>query len=244
VNPLLLPRPALALWLAVLAAGSAAVAVSPAPTSGILLVWIPVCLVGELFWVPTLGRRGSISTAMLVHLVALAVLPAGRAVVPAVLVALGADLVAQRKPVVKAVYNAGLLAVTLTAAGLALRVGPGLAGGVPGLSWPCAMVLCGVAYWAVNRAGVVAIIALAEGVPPGQAWRENFGLSYEALVLTVEVVLAGMLAALWPRVGPAWLVGLAALCLFLNDAYRRRNRLEEMRAAAAAQARTPGSMAA
>jgi hypothetical protein len=241
VNPLLLPRPALALWLGMLVAGAAALAASPAPTAGVLLVWIPVFLVGELFWVPTLGRRGTISTALLVHLVALAVLPAGLAVVPAVAVALGADLLVQRKPAVKAFYNAGVLAVTLVAAGLALHRGLGLVSGWPALSWPCAMALGGAAYWAVNRAGVVAIIALAEGVPLAQAWRENFGLTYEALVLTVEVVLAGMLAALWSRLGPAGLLGLAALCFFLNDAYRRRNRLEEMQAAAE---QPPDSLAA
>ncbi|HVP37556.1 MAG TPA: hypothetical protein VMS93_00075 [Candidatus Saccharimonadales bacterium] len=232
MNPLHLPRGARTLWLATLGAGALAVAASGWPGGVALLVWLPAFVVGELFWVRTAGRRGTISTSMLVHLAAVALLPAGQAVAPAAAVALWADLRVQRKPWVKAAYNAALLAVTLWAAGAAFHAGEALTPGPSPALAGAWLALAGVVYWVVNRAGVVAIVALAEGIPWTRAWQENFLFGYEVLVSGVKVVLAWALVALWPRMGPLGLAGLGVLCFFLNDSYRRRNRLEELQTGA------------
>ncbi|MBI5837543.1 MAG: hypothetical protein HZB25_09885 [Candidatus Eisenbacteria bacterium] len=229
MNLLRLPRGALALWVVALGAGALAVASPSVAAPAVLAVWVVAFAMGEVFWLPTYGRRGTISTAMMPHLAAVALLPAGQAVAPAVCVALLADLAMQRKPAVKALYNAALLAITLRAAGWAWAAGVAAVPHAGVMTAALGLACAALAYWSVNRAGVVAIISLAEGVSPWRAWRENFGFLYEALVHGVEVVVTGILLAAWPRVGVAGLAALALVCFFCNDAYRRRNRLERLR---------------
>jgi hypothetical protein len=152
----------------------------------------------------------------------------GQATLLAFAVSLASDLSMQRKPLIKALYNASLVAVTLRVASVAFSLERLLPTHGRVESEAMAFLAAGVLYWFVNRVGVAAIIALASRIPMRQAWRDNFGFGYEFLSTSVQVVLAGILAAGWPILGPTGLAGMGLLLFFVNDAYRRRNQLEEL----------------
>ena len=230
MNALELPRKALVLWIGmILAAGLSLLGASlPAPAS--LLAWAPVLAMGELFWFRTFGRRATISTAMVVHLAALALLPPQQAALLAAASSLLADGLVQRKPLVKCAYNSTLIAVTMRLAALPLQLGAGLLpSGVPPALRAGEFLLAGLVYWVVNRAGVTGIVCAAEEVSFAQAWRENFGFGYELLSAGVQLVVAGILVVIWPIVGPPGLLGMGLLCFFISDSYRKRNQLETLR---------------
>ena len=230
MNPAALPRHALLLWLGVLAAAGGGLIAARAPAWPVVLVWAPALCLAELFWIPTFGRRATLSTAMVAHLAAAALLPAGQALALIAATALAADLAVQRKPAVKALYNAALSVLAAGAAGLVFA-GLHAAGGAGKPVAPLVALLAAApVYWAVNRAGVTSIVCLAGGLPASRVWRDNFGFGYEFLVTAVETLLAGCLIVIWPAAGPLGLVAFALPCFFINDSYRRRNQLEELRA--------------
>lgn len=213
-----------------LCTGLIALADATPPSLSVLAAWIPVLALSEAFWIRTSGRQATISTAMVAHLAAISLLPPGQAAFMSFVVSFAADLFIQRKPVIKAAYNASLVAITLRLAAIPIlvaRLAP--PAHQDAAAW-AGFAGAGLVYWLVNRGGVACIIAASEKIAWRQAWRENFGFGYEALTTAVQLVLAGVLAAGWPVLGPSGLAGMGLLCYFVTDAYRRRNQLESIRA--------------
>ncbi len=229
MSPLRLPLGARLLWVAMLASGLLSLVDAAPPSLAVLAAWIPVLGLSEAFWIRTSGRQATISTAMVAHLAAIRLLPTGQAAFMAFVVSFAADILIQRKPVIKAAYNASLVAITLRLAAIPIllaRLAP--ASHLEAAAW-VGFAGAGIVYWLVNRAGVTCIIAASEEISWSRAWRENFGFGYEALTTSVQLVLAGVLAAGWQVLGPSGLAGMALLCYFVTDAYRRRNQLEKLR---------------
>ena len=216
-------------WVGMLAAGVVALGHPSVPSGLTLLIWLPMLVLGEYFWIPTFGGRATLSTAMVAHLAALWLLPAGQATVLAASVSLCADLWIQRKPLMKSSYNAALLAVTMRAAAAPV-LWLGALDTHPGILVRCIVFAAmGFTYWAVNRVGVTVIVSLADRTAFNHAWRENFGFGYEILNTAVELVIASMMVLLIPIVGPLGQLALGLMCYYVNDSYSRRNELETLR---------------
>jgi hypothetical protein len=188
--------------------------------------WLAACFAGELLWVKLPLGGATLSMASCFNYAALLVLPPAEAVLATTLATVLGERIALRKPFMKVAYNSAHTALAV-AAGAALF---DLASGgnrdlVMLLSklQLAPIVLSGLAYYAINRAAVVAAIASSEGVDFFAGWKRNFGSSYEVLSAGAIFSLGALLATHYQGIGMAGTLLVALPLLLACDGLRRFN---------------------
>ncbi len=134
------------------------------------LAWTVICLLSELLWLSTLSGEGTVSMASTANLATLALWGTEASMWVVSASTLIAVLFVQRKPVVRAVFNAAQSVITMWLAGLAFVLLGGPAGGVEGAGREIAgeggaaalvapVLGLFATYLVVNRALVAAAVA-------------------------------------------------------------------------------------
>ncbi len=152
---------------------------------GHFVAWTVICLVSETMWAPNLSGAGTWSLASTASLATIVLWGTAPGMWIAAVSTLVADLFVQRKPWVRAMFNAGQITITSWAAGglftllggrAALPVGAGgaqlLHGSAPALVFSFLALVLG--YFAVNRAMVALAVAWSSDRPWWGVMREDW----------------------------------------------------------------------
>lgn len=190
--------------------------------------WLLACVAGELMWVPLpFGRGSTASMASCFNYAALLVLPPGEALLCTAIATVLGERFGLRKPMLRVTYNT---AHTVLAVAAGSWVFHALAGGTSDLVALLArlkfapILLSGAAYYAINRAAVVAVIASCEETSIVKTWRGNFGNSYEALSSGAIFSLGALFATHFQGIGMAGTLLVALPLLLACDGLRRYNQ--------------------
>lgn len=186
------------------AAVSAAVILPVAGSLNLLLAlaWIAAFLVGDVLWFKTPSGRATVSMASTFHLGAAAVLAPAEAALATWVSRVGVNLVIQKRPLHRSLFNGSQLSLAILAAGLVFRT---IAGGYLRLGeTPIPLATAGFGgvfaiYYLVNTGLVCLAIAISSGRTPLVVWKDNYGyraglLSTMALFLLAPLVSITTLA--------------------------------------------------
>ena len=187
-----------ALVAAVVAASACAFALAaPLGFAPRLVFWFAACIAGEVLWVRLPASGTTISMASCFNFAALLLLPPAEAMLAAGAATLLGELIAMRKPPVRALYNAATTVLAVWAGAWSFQL---MSGGSRDLMALLASmklwVFAGpaVAYYGVNRMLVAMVIATHDGGSLAEAWRRDFGDHYDRLssgaVLSLGVLVA------------------------------------------------------
>jgi len=219
----------LGLWIGLVVGGAAALmalAGAPAITRETAF-WLIACIAGELLWVRLPGSNATISMASCFNFAALLVLAPREAMPVAAAATLVAELAVMRKSPVKALFNAGqtALAIALARACFDAAGGRGaspidLVSGFQLLPFLAA----GAVYYLVNRATVVIVIAISQGLSAREAWRRNFGSAYDLLSTGAAFSLGALLATHYAGIGMVGTLFVVLPLVLACDGYRRFTR--------------------
>lgn len=133
--------------------------------------------------------------------------------------------VVQRKPLVRAIHNMAICAITDFAAGNMFAIAGGTTGrlAVPGSMG--ALLGCGIAYFLVNAILASTVVGLAAGPDPWRVWQRNF---QQGILHHLSFIALGILVAVTQTQAGAWGLALFAIPLFV--AQRSFRRYMEIRA--------------
>jgi|GEM_PF-2653255 len=186
--------------------------------------WLAACAAGELLWVRLPLGGATLSMASCFNISALLVLPAGEAMLATAAATLGMELIAMRKRPERALYNAAQTALAVGAGAAAFDA---LSGGgrdlvqlLSQLRLAPFLAAC-AGFYAVNRAAVVLVVAWSGEIPLREAWRRNFGSSYEALSSGAVFSLGALLATHYSGIGMAGTLLVALPLVLACDGMRR-----------------------
>lgn len=203
---------------------------APIPDGGMVLLWTVAFLVGEAMSFRTPTGRGNVSMAATIHLAAIPV--AGIPVLlPAAWVArLVSNLMFQRQPWYKAMFNAAQVSLAVLLASQAYR----FLGGAPGdaigpqvlFRFLPGMAVASIGYYVVNTGLVSGVLALVAQTGVWQAWRENFGYRVELVNSVALFLLAPVATITYQDFGAAGLTVFFLPMLFIRDACDRYIVLE------------------
>lgn len=219
-------RVLLGLWVASIV-GAAAVLMARAGTplvTGETIFWLVACIAGEVLWVKLPTGSATVSMAACFNFAALLVLAPREAMPVAALATLIAELAVMRKSVVRALFNAGQTALAVALARVCFDVcggrGASLIDLVSGLQL-LPFLAAALAYYVVNRATVVIVVAIASGLGPGESWRRNFGSAYDLLSTGAAFSLGALLATHYAGIGMVGTLFVALPLVLACDGYRR-----------------------
>jgi hypothetical protein len=167
--------------------------------------WFISCLAGEVLWIRTPTRNGTISMALSIDLAALIALPAASALLIIAASAFLASVYPHRRPIHRAVFNAAQSTLAAGAAVLTIRFFTPADASVAVLdqytNWP-GLFAGGVAFFIVNSGLVALAIGLDTGRSIWASWRDNFGYAFELATTAAQVSLAGFLLIAYEQMGP------------------------------------------
>jgi hypothetical protein len=191
---------------AVLGAGALlAQAGAPERIDTVFWAWFISCLAGEVLWIRTPTRNGTISMALAIDLAALIALPPASALVIVASSALIASIFPHRRPLQRIIFNAAQSTLAAAAALLVVRFFAPAEGTVAILdqytNWP-GLFAGGLAFFAVNSGLVALAIGLDTGRSFWASWRDNFGYAFELATTAAQVSLAGFLLIAYEQMGP------------------------------------------
>jgi signal transduction histidine kinase len=196
------------------------------PTTAIeLVVWTLFAWVSQIMLFPTPTGRADVSLGTCVHLCMALVLPVGVSIPSLWLSRAIAAITVQRKPWLRALFNAAqvtaaviVATVVMRATGLHGHLEPTLAGllrTLPGF-------LAGAAaYYVINMGAVSTVVARSTGRSAWAVWREDYGYA-PLLVGTLGLALLAPITALtYQSFGPMGLGFFLLPMLLLWDSSRR-----------------------
>jgi hypothetical protein len=219
-----IPKRVLVFVLATVTAATWALAVGwPGHLTPALAFWLAACLFGELLWVRMPVGASTVSMASATQFAALLVLPPGHAMLVAAASVVIAELWFMRKPVLRALFNGAQCVLTVGAAACAIAwLGEALRGAPVAFALPLITFTAGaVVYFVVNTVAVSAAIAVAERIPPMEAWLGNFGSRYEVLSNGALFCMGAMLAQLYASGGALATVVIVMPLLVAYEGYVR-----------------------
>ena len=195
-----------------------------------LFLWASAFLIGEVLWLHTPTRKGNVSMASTIHLAVIPLAPLSVVVFAAWAARLFCNLLVQRQPWYKAMFNASQVCLAVFAASwvygqAALIPGMPLGDGLFGRLFP-GLALAFVAYYTVNTGSVSGIIALVARTTWFSAWRENFGYRVEFVSSIALFLLAPVATITYQSVGGAGIILFLLPMLFIRDAGERFIELE------------------
>jgi hypothetical protein len=175
------------------------------------LAWFVSCLAGEMLWIRTPTRNGTISMALALDLAVLIALPAAQSLPIVAASAFLASLYPHRRRLLRASYNAAQSTLAAGAALLAIRVFGPADDSIPVLdqmtNWP-GLFAGGAAFFLVNSGLVAGAIALETRRDLWSTWRENFAYSFELATTAAQVSLAGFILIAYQQMGPMAVVAI------------------------------------
>ncbi|TPW11868.1 MAG: hypothetical protein FD129_1572 [bacterium] len=199
----------------------------------IFWAWFISCLAGEVLWIRTPTRNGTISMALAIDLAALIALHPSQSLVIVASSALLASIYPHRRPLKRAFFNA---AQSTLAAGAALLVVHLLTPAESAVSifdqytnWP-GLFAGGAAFFAVNSGLVALAIALDTGRALATTWRENFGYAFELATTAAQISLAGFLLIAYQQMGPMAVLAVLPVLGVLWWSSARESELKAVRA--------------
>jgi hypothetical protein len=212
----------------VVLAGAVSAASAGAPDWSVgglpLLFWFLANLLGEVLWLPAPKGRGYLSMANAANFATILCLPLSLAIPIAVAAGLAADLVFRRRVWSRALFNAGLCAVTVDAAARTFQALGGGSHTLEALLSPLnALPLAAAAavYFLVNTWLVAGAISIHRGHPIWTVWRESFAFAYELVGVVVLHLLGFIFAALFFTWGYMSAFVAVFVTYFIRDAYVR-----------------------
>lgn len=212
----------------VVLAGSASMAAAGAPDLSVgvlpLFFWLLANLLGEVLWLPAPKGRGYLSMANAANFATLLLLPVALAVMVTALAGFIADLIFRRRAWYRALFNAGMCAVTVYVASEVFRRTGGSGASLEALTSPLnalPLAAATVAYFLVNTWLVSGVIALHREHPVWAVWRESFAFAYELVGVVVLHLLGFVFAALFHAWGYMSAFVAVFLTYFIRDAYVR-----------------------
>jgi len=219
----------LGLWVGLVIGGALALMVrSGAPPLGReLLFWLIACAAGEVLWVRLPVGQATVSMASCFNFTALLVLSARASMPVTALATLIAELVVMRKTPVKALFNAGQTALAVFCARACFDACGGQGANLIDLVSTLQLLpfaVAAAAYYAVNRAAVVVVVAIAQGLSPLESWRRNFGSAYDPLSAGAALSLGALLATHYASIGMIGTLFVALPLVLACDGYRRFTR--------------------
>ena len=218
---------ALYIGLVVLAgAASSAAAGAPDLSVGVLPIvfWLLANLLGEVLWLPAPKGRGYLSMANAANFATILLLPLALAVPVTAAAGFLADLVFRRRAWYRALFNAGMGAVTVYVTAQVFRQTGGTSGSLEALTSPLNALPLAAAtavYFLVNTWLVAGVIALHRDHPVWAVWRESFAFAYELVGVGVLHILGFVFAALFCTWGYMSAFVAVFLTYFIRDAYVR-----------------------
>ncbi len=208
--------------------GTASVAAAGTPDLGVgllpLLFWLLANLLGEVLWLPAPKGRGYLSMANAANFATLLLLPVALAVPLTAAAGFLADLVFRRRVWYRALFNAGMCAVTVFAASSVFRGLGGESGTLEALTSPLnalPLAAATVTYFLLNTWLVSGVIALHREQPVWTVWRESFAFSYELVGVLVLHLLGFVFAVLFHAWGYMSAFVAVFVTYFIRDAYVR-----------------------
>ena len=213
--------------LVVLAGAASMVAAGTPDWSNVglpLLFWLLANLLGEVLWLPAPKGRGYLSMANAANFAMLLCLPISFAVPVTALAGFVADLIFRRRAWYRALFNAGMCAVTVYAAYSVFRLAGGASYSLDALVSPLnalPLALSAVTYFVLNTWLVAGVIALHRNHPIWTVWRESFAFAYELVGVVVLHLLGFMFAALFHTWGYMSAFVAVFVTYFIRDAYAR-----------------------
>ena len=232
----------------VVLAGSASMAAAGAPDLSVgalpLLFWLLANLLGEILWLPAPKGRGYLSMANAANFATLLLLPVALAVPVTAAAGLLADLIFRRRAWYRALFNAGMCAVTVYVASEVFRRTGGSSGSLEALTSPLnalPLAAATAAYFLVNTWLVSGVIALHREHSVWTVWRESFAFSYELVGVVVLHLLGFVFAALFHALGYMSAFVAVFVTYFVRDAYVRYTADTISRPAASAPTRGKAS---
>jgi len=208
--------------------GAASMAAAGTPDLSVgalpLLFWLLANLLGEVFWLPAPKGRGYLSMANAANFATLLVLPVSLAVPLTALAGFAGDLIFRRRAWYRALFNAGMCAVTVYASSWVFFRTGGVTGSLEALTSPLnvlPLVAATVTYFLVNTWLVSGVIALHRDHPIWTVWRESFAFTYELVGVGVLHILGFVFAALFLTWGYMSAFVAVFLTYFIRDAYVR-----------------------
>jgi len=218
---------ALYVTLVVLAGAASAVAAG-APDWSVgrlpLLFWLLANLLGEVLWLPAPKGRGYLSMASAANFATILCLPLALAVPVTALAGFLADLMFRRRVWYRALFNAGMCAVTVYTASAAFRAMGGASHSLEALMSPLNALPLAVAaavYFLVNTWLVAGVISFHRRHPVWSVWRESFAFAYELVGAVVLHLLGVVFAALFFSWGYLSAFVAVFVTYFIRDAYVR-----------------------
>lgn len=212
----------------VVLAGTASAAAAGTPDLAVgflpLLFWLLANLLGEVFWLPAPKGRGYLSMANAANFATLLLLPAALAVLVTAVAGFLADLAFRRRVWYRALFNAGMCAVTVLAASTVFQRLGGASGSLEALTSPLnalPLAAATVTYFILNTWLVSGVIALHREQPVWTVWRESFAFSYELVGVLVLHLLGFVFAALFHAWGYMSAFVAVFVTYFIRDAYVR-----------------------
>ncbi len=189
-----------------------------------LLFWLLANLLGEALWLPAPKGRGYLSMASAANFATLLCLPLALAVPVTAVAGFLADLMFRRRVWYRALFNAGMCAITVFAAATAFRAMGGASHTLNDLLSPLNALPLAVAaavYFLVNTWLVAGVVSLHRRHPIWAVWRESFAFAYELVGAVVLHLLGFVFAMLFFTWGYMSAFVAVFVTYFVRDAYVR-----------------------
>lgn len=194
--------------------------------------WTVIALVSESLWLPALSGEGTVSMASTAGLATVLLWGPGPAIWIGAVSTVFADLLVQRKPWVRALFNAAQIAVTtwLAAAGFVAAGGPahGLVAAGPLPSGDAAALWLAVPtlalfaiYHLVNRALVAVAVSWSSDRPYRQVLREDWFYTERLLQDAAAFLLSPLMVMSFLTIGYVGVAVFYAPLRIFNESARR-----------------------
>lgn len=201
--------------------------------------WFVSCLAGEILWIRTPTRNGTISMALSIDLAALIALPPEQSLIIIASSALLASIYPHRRPVHRAIFNAAQSTLAAGAAIMAVQLLAPIDNGPAILdqytNWP-GLFAGGLAFFVVNSGLVAMAIGLDTRRSIWASWRDNFGYAFELATTAAQVSLAGFLLIAYQQMGPMAVMAVLPVLGVLWWSSARESDLKAMRSGCQAPA--------
>jgi len=232
------PVPKTGLAILVIAVVSSALALLvhaglPDRVDAVFWAWFVSCLAGEVLWIRTPTRNGTISMALALDLAALIALHPSQALAIIASTAFLASLYPHRRPLKRALFNAGQ---STLAAGAALLVVQWLTPADNAIAildqytnWP-GLFAGGAAFFVVNSTLVAMAISLDTHQSIWTTWCDNFGYTFELATTAAQISLAGFLIIAYNQMGPMAVLAVLPVLGVLWWSSARESELKAVRA--------------
>lgn len=205
----------------------------PERVDTVFWAWFVSCLAGEVLWIRTPTRNGTISMALALDMAALIALHPSQALAIIASSAFLASLYPHRRPLKRALFNAAQSTLAAGAALLVVQLLTPVDSAVAILdqytNWP-GLFAGGLAFFVVNSSLVAAAISLDTNHSIWTTWRDNFGYTFELATTAAQISLAGFLIIAYQQMGPMAVLAVLPVLGVLWWSSARESELKAVRA--------------